>query len=302
MLEKVSIIVPVYNGEHFLNKCVDSVLNQNYKNIEMILVDDGSTDRSGVICDEYEKEYPDIKVILKKNGGQTSARKAGVRLASAEWVTFLDCDDWIEKDYIEKMINIIKISQDTDIVITSTELLRMIDNFGLDFATLEPEACDMPFGFGSGGGVIFGVTGGVTEAVLRRLTPDHSKETMHEIAECGVRGDEGIKEFTVPYEGMNLNICVASGLANARTVMEQVKNGEKEYHLIEIMACRRGCIMGGGQPTRSGDRTKALRAKGLYNADNTTIIKKSDENPLVLELYNGLLKGKEHHLLHNDSY
>ena len=192
--------------------------------------------------------------------------------------------------------------QDTDIVITTTELLRMIDNFGLDFATLDPEACDMPFGFGSGGGVIFGVTGGVTEAVLRRLTPDHSKETMHEIAECGVRGDEGIKEFTVRYEGMNLNICVASGLANAKTVMEQVKNGEKEYHLIEIMACRRGCIMGGGQPTRSGDRTKALRAKGLYNADNTTIIKKSDENPLVLELYNGLLKGKEHHLLHNDSY
>ena len=124
MLEKVSIIVPVYNGEHFLNKCVDSVLNQNYKNIEMILVDDGSTDRSGVICDEYEKEYPDIKVIHKKNGGQTSARKAGVRLASAEWVTFLDCDDWIEKDYIEKMINIIKISQDTDIVISE----RYIDS------------------------------------------------------------------------------------------------------------------------------------------------------------------------------
>ena len=192
--------------------------------------------------------------------------------------------------------------QDTDIVITTTELLRMIDNFGLDFATLDPEACDMPFGFGSGGGVIFGVTGGVTEAVLRRLTPDHSKETMHEIAECGVRGEEGIKEFTVPYEGIDLKICVTSGLANARTVMEQVKNGEKEYHLIEVMACRRGCIMGGGQPTRSGDRTKALRAKGLYNADNTTIIKKSDENPLVLELYNGLLKGKEHHLLHNESY
>ena len=192
--------------------------------------------------------------------------------------------------------------QDTDIVITTTELLRMIDNFGIDFAALDPEACDMPFGFGSGGGVIFGVTGGVTEAVLRRLTPDHSKESMHEIAECGVRGDDGIKEFTVPYEGMNLNICVASGLANARKVMDQVKNGEKEYHLIEVMACRRGCIMGGGQPTRAGDRTKFLRAKGLYNADNTTIIKKSDENPLVLELYNGLLKGKEHHLLHNDSY
>ena len=192
--------------------------------------------------------------------------------------------------------------QDTDIVITTTELLRMIDNFGLDFAVLEPEACDMPFGFGSGGGVIFGVTGGVTEAVLRRLTNDHSKEAMHEIAESGVRGEEGIKEFSVDYQGTEIKICVASGLANARKVMDQVKNGEKEYHLIEIMACRRGCIMGGGQPTRAGDRTKSLRAKGLYNADNTTIIKKSDENPLVQELYNGLLKGKEHHLLHNDSY
>ena len=83
---------------------------------------------------------------------------------------------------------------------------------------------------------------------------------------------------------------------------DELETIREEYHLIEIMACRRGCIMGGGQPTRSGDRTKALRAKGLYNADNTTIIKKSDENPLVLELYNGLLKGKEHHLLHNDSY
>ena len=116
--------------------------------------------------------------------------------------------------------------KDTDIVITTTELLRMIDNFGLDFASLDPEACDMPFGFGSGGGVIFGVTGGVTEAVLRRLNPDHSKETMSEIAECGVRGEEGIKEFTVPYKGMDVKVCVASGLANARTVMERVKNGE----------------------------------------------------------------------------
>ena len=99
-----------------------------------------------------------------------------------------------------------------------------------------------------------------------------------------------------------MKICVVNGLGNARTVMEQVKSGEKEYHLIEVMACRRGCIMGGGQPTRAGERTKAARAKGLYNADNTMIIKKSDENPLVLELYNGLLKGKEHELLHNDSY
>ena len=160
----------------------------------------------------------------------------------------------------------------------------------------------MPFGFGSGGGVIFGVTGGVTEAVIRRLNPDHSKATLESIASCGVRGEDGIKEFTVPYNGIDVKICVVNGLGNAHTVMEQVKSGEKEYHLIEVMACRRGCIMGGGQPTGAGNRTKTARAKGLYNADSTMIIKKSDENPLVIELYNGLLKGKEHKLLHNDSY
>ena len=190
--------------------------------------------------------------------------------------------------------------RNTDWVITTTELIRMIKNSGIDFASLDSEACDMPFGFGSGGGVIFGVTGGVTEAVLRRLVDGHGKVSMDAIAECGVRGDEGIKEFTVQYKGIPINVCVASGLANARTVMERVKNKEANYQIIEIMACRRGCIMGGGQPVRAGDRTKAARAKGLYNADNIMIIKKSDENPLVKTLYEGLLKGKEHELLHNE--
>lgn len=190
--------------------------------------------------------------------------------------------------------------RNTDWVITTTELIRMIKNPGIDFASLDSEACDMPFGFGSGGGVIFGVTGGVTEAVLRRLVDGHDKVSMDAIAECGVRGDEGIKEFTVQYKGIPINVCVASGLANARTVMERVKNKEANYQIIEIMACRRGCIMGGGQPVRAGDRTKAARAKGLYNADNIMIIKKSDENPLVKTLYEGLLKGKEHELLHNE--
>lgn len=190
--------------------------------------------------------------------------------------------------------------RNTDWVITTTELIRMIKNSGIDFASLDSEACDMPFGFGSGGGVIFGVTGGVTEAVLRRLVDGHDKASMDAIAECGVRGDEGIKEFTVQYKGIPINVCVASGLANARTVMERVKNKEANYQIIEIMACRRGCIMGGGQPVRAGDRTKAARAKGLYNADNIMIIKKSDENPLVKTLYEGLLKGKEQELLHNE--
>lgn len=189
--------------------------------------------------------------------------------------------------------------QDTDIVLTTTELTRMIKNFGIAFDKIEPEACDMPFGLSSGGGVIFGVTGGVTEAVLRRLATDHNPATLNAIAACGIRGEEGIKEATIPYNGMDVNICVVSGLANSRKVMEQVRSGEKQYHLIEVMACRRGCIMGGGQPIPAGPRHKAARAQGLYKADKDRILRKSDENPLMDVFYNGYFKGKAHELLHN---
>ena len=192
-----------------------------------------------------------------------------------------------------------KEEKDTDYVITTTELIKMIRMTGIDFASLEPESSDIPFGFGSGGGVIFGVTGGVTEAVIRRLAPDHNMSTLEEISECGVRDEGFIREISIPYDGMEVKICIASGLANARKVMEQVRSGEKEYHLIEIMACRRGCIMGGGQPRLAGDRTKAARARGIYNADKVSVIKKSDENPMIISLYEGFLKGKEHELLHN---
>ena len=189
--------------------------------------------------------------------------------------------------------------KDTDTVITTTELIRMIKNAGIAFDKIEPESCDMPFGIGSGAGVIFGVTGGVTEAVLRRLSDGHDSATLDAIAKCGIRGEEGIKETVVPYNGIDVKICVVSGLANARKVMEQVQNGEKEYHLIEVMACRRGCIMGGGQPIPAGPRHKAARAAGLYAADGSMVIKKSDENPLMDVFYNGYFKGKAHELLHN---
>ena len=215
-------------------------------------------------------------------------------------VSFMPCT--AKKMEANRPNSFTKGEKDTDYVITTTELIKMIRMTGIDFASLESESSDIPFGLGSGGGVIFGVTGGVTEAVIRRLAPDHSKATIEEIAECGVRDEGFIREFSIPYEGLEVKICVASGLANARKVMEQVQSGEKEYHLIEIMACRRGCIMGGGQPRLAGDRTKAARTAGIYNADKVSVIKKSDENPMVAALYEGLLKGKEHELLHNEFF
>ena len=190
--------------------------------------------------------------------------------------------------------------KDTDYVLTTTELIRMIDAHGINFEALPSESCDMPFGIGSGGGVIFGATGGVTEAVLRRLIEGHDPATLRAIAECGARGDEGIREFSVPYNGLDVKICVASGLANARKVLESVKSGEKEYHFIEVMACPGGCVMGGGQPVYGTKVRRAeTRTKGLYEADGGMAIKKSNENPLMDVFYNGYFKGKAHELLHN---
>ena len=190
--------------------------------------------------------------------------------------------------------------KDTDAVLTTAELIRMIDAHGISFENLPSEACDMPFGIGSGGGVIFGTTGGVTEAVLRRLTQGSDIASLNAIADCGVRGDQGIREFTVPYNGLEVRICVASGLANARKVLETVKSGEKTYHFIEVMACSGGCVMGGGQPA-DGARSvrKETRTRGLYAADGDMAIKKSNDNPLMDVFYNGYFKGKAHELLHN---
>lgn len=185
---------------------------------------------------------------------------------------------------------------DVDYVLTTQELVRMIKESGIMFNELEPEAVDMPFAFKTGAGVIFGVTGGVTEAVLRRLTSDKSTTALKALAFQGVRGLEGIKECSVPYGDKVLKIAVVSGLGNVSALIERIKGGE-HYDFVEVMACPSGCISGGGQPFAHADE-QALRGKGLYTADQVSRIKRSEENPLMLDLYNGILKGRVHELLH----
>lgn len=190
--------------------------------------------------------------------------------------------------------------QDVDYVLTTTEIVRIIRKSGIVFDKVEIEAADVPFGIGSGSGVIFGVTGGVTEAVLRRLQQGHNRVDMESIKKSGVRGDDGIKVLTYNYNGREIKAAVVNGLANADKVLQQIKNHEAEYDFVEVMACRRGCIMGGGQPVNAGPRTRKARMKGLYDTDVNTQIKKSNENPMILSLYDTLLKGKEHELLHRN--
>ena len=190
--------------------------------------------------------------------------------------------------------------QDVDYVLTTTEVSNLIARTGYDLEKLETESPDVPFGFGSGGGVIFGVTGGVTEAVLRRLASGSRREDMEVIKTSGVRGREGIKTFSVSFEGKELRIAVCSGLANADELMRRIRSGEEHYDLVEVMACPGGCVMGGGQPIGRRRSTADQRTQGLYRTDVSFQIKRSNDNPLVVALYDGLLKGRTHELLHRN--
>ncbi len=183
-----------------------------------------------------------------------------------------------------------------DVVITTQELIKMIKESGIMFDLLEPEAVDMPFGTISGAGVIFGVTGGVTEAVLRRVSENKSRTELISISHIGQRGLEGIKEFEVPFGETTLKIAVVSGLANADAILERVKNGE-HFDFIEVMACPNGCINGGGQPFAK-QQAKADRSNGLYEADRLLSIRHSEENPIIKEIYKNIIKDRAHELLH----
>ncbi|HIZ13880.1 MAG TPA: [FeFe] hydrogenase, group A [Candidatus Mediterraneibacter stercorigallinarum] len=190
--------------------------------------------------------------------------------------------------------------QNVDYVLTTTEITRMIQEAGIDLAQVQPEALDMPFGLSSGAGAIFGVTGGVTEAVLRRLVNNNRTEALEEISFSGIRGVEGIKEAKIDLNGREVKIAVVNGLHCAEELLDKMKAGEAHYDFVEVMACKRGCIAGGGQPVPIGPRTKKARLEGIYKIDSMAQIKLSNENPIIAEVYGGILKGKEHKLLHND--
>lgn len=172
-----------------------------------------------------------------------------------------------------------------EISLTTQELSRMIRNAGIRFNDLEPEYLDSPFDIGgSGAGVIFGVTGGVAEAVIRACTEEKSAGALKEIKFCGVRGKEEIKEATIYVNNTKLKIGVVYGLKNAEHLINAMKNGELHFDLVEVMACPEGCIGGAGQPfAMIPERDK--RAKGLYHTDDRTQIKFADKNPILNEVY-----------------
>jgi NADH-quinone oxidoreductase subunit G len=186
---------------------------------------------------------------------------------------------------------------DVDYVVTTQELVNMIKESGIAFSELEPEALDRPFQSSSGAGVIFGVTGGVTEAVIRKVASDQSVPALRALAFKGVRGMEGMKETTINFGDRELKIAIVSGLKNAEDVITKIKSGEAHYDFIEVMACPGGCVSGAGQPFAKAEG-KLKRGMGLYKADKMKSISRSDENPVMDELYSGILKDRVHEMLH----
>jgi NADH-quinone oxidoreductase subunit G len=191
---------------------------------------------------------------------------------------------------------------DVDHVITTQELGTMIEETGLFFKDLEPDSFDMPFGFKTGGGIIFGNSGGVSEAVLRFVTEKVSKARSDAYEFVQARGQEGIRELTVMLQGRPVRMAIVSGLGNATKLLQRLKAKEVQYDFIEVMACPGGCIGGAGQPVYRDSQVRAKRTKGLYENDRMLQLHKSQENPYVAELYKVSLDApgspKAHSLLH----
>jgi iron-only hydrogenase group A len=195
---------------------------------------------------------------------------------------------------------------DVDVVITTRELGKMIKQARIDFKAIEDGEYDSIMGDSTGAAVIFGTTGGVMEAALRTVADILTGEDLKKIEYTSVRGMEGIKEASVNIKGMDIKVAVAHGTGNAAKLLDKIKNGEANYHFIEIMACPGGCINGGGQSMimdkEKTEEVKELRAQGLYAIDKSRKCRKSHENPEIKKLYEEYLdepaSNKAHHLLH----
>ncbi|MCL5779440.1 MAG: NADH-dependent [FeFe] hydrogenase, group A6 [Firmicutes bacterium] len=197
--------------------------------------------------------------------------------------------------------------RDVDVVLTTRELARMIKESRIEFNDLSDEEYDHPLGEATGAGVIFGATGGVTEAALRTVVEVLTGKECNTLEYESVRGIEGVKEVTLKIGDLELKAAIAHGTGNARKLLDKIAGGEEKYHFIEIMACPGGCLTGGGQPIRSAKEKfdtdfRVVRAQAIYRVDQASKLRKSHENPEIKKIYEDFLgkpnSHKAHELLH----
>jgi NADH-quinone oxidoreductase subunit G len=190
-------------------------------------------------------------------------------------------------------------ARDVDYSITTRELAKMFKEAGIDLRYMDDEEFDNPLGESTGAGVLFGGTGGVLEAALRTVYEEATGRELQDVNFTAVRGLQGVREATIDLNGKQINVAAASGLGNARKILENIERGTSKYHVIEIMACPGGCINGGGQPY-SEERMEMIekRIEALYEIDRHRAIRKSHENPSVKRLYSEFLGEPGSHLAH----
>lgn len=192
-----------------------------------------------------------------------------------------------------------EMGNDVDIVISTRELAKMIKEAGIHFNSLQNEEFDSMLGESTGAAVIFGVTGGVMEAALRTAYEWITNENLDDVEFTMLRGMDGIREATIQIKDMEVKAAIASGLGNARKLLEKIRSGEADYQIIEIMACPGGCIDGGGQPYLHG-RYENLekRANALYEEDRDKPLRKSHQNPAIIQLYEEFLDKPNSEIAH----
>ena len=197
---------------------------------------------------------------------------------------------------------------DVDVVITTRELARMIKQAGIDILNLDDEDADSPLGPYTGAGTIFGVTGGVMEAAVRSAYYLVTNKELSDINFKPARGLDGVKTGEVDFDGKKINVAVAHQMGNIAAVLDKIREAIKEkkevpYQFIEVMACRGGCIAGGGQPYGCTDEIRKQRTAGIYSDDEKSQYRRSHQNPFINQVYEEFFKdkpgcNKAHKLLH----
>lgn len=225
------------------------------------------------------------------------AEKEGIDPNSIFVVSVMPC---IAKKYERQRE---EMKQDVDAVITTRELARMIKQAKIDFVNLDDANFDDPMGEATGSAAIFGVTGGVMEAALRSVSEIITGKPLDKITFEQVRGEKGIKRAEIKIGDQKVKVVVAHGLANAQTIMEEIKSGKADYQFVEIMACPGGCITGGGQPIKSAKIQEEVdvhkkRAEAMYSIDEKSVVRKSHENPVLKQIYKDFLGEPNGELAH----
>jgi NADP-reducing hydrogenase subunit HndD len=259
----------------------------------------------------FENYYPDLKHVpsTAKSPQQMFgaiaksyfADKINIRRQDMVVVSVMPC---LAKKYERQRPEFsVDGNPDVDYSISTRELANFIRQANIDFKNLQDMEFDRPLGESTGAGVIFGNTGGVIEAAVRTAYELYTGKKLSRLDFTELRGIEGVRQAIINFDGLQLNIGIASGLGNARKLLDDVRNGKSKFHAIEVMACPGGCIGGGGQPLHHGDSSiLKARAKAIYEEDRKKPVRVSHENPYIKQLYNEFLgepaSEKAYHLLH----